>query len=226
MNVLILVGKRRTPEGAIESVGLYCGTDGVALAEAAEKAAETKSFYEIGKIVNPSVTPMPIVPSVIKQTTPVFPRLKAKEHVKVAKGTKHIEDLESDLARQRLDRFKQPQLSKSGELIQEKQPSTPREDGGPTINEYVARGYAKENYPPAGFAAKDEAFDQAKVDAIINADNELAQKALAVANERAELLNKEAEAKKLEEQNQEKKVEPPAPAEPAKVQPPKRKGQS
>jgi hypothetical protein len=103
MQVLILLGKKadRVP------VCLYCGLDGVELQKAADLARSTGEFVEIGRSTNPMTAPLPVSPSPTKVSgIPKFPERKSAKKVEVSNPPKHIEKFESDLARQRKDRFK------------------------------------------------------------------------------------------------------------------------
>lgn len=153
MQALILIGLKRLDGAKTEVENLYTGLDGVELAKAADKAAESKAYSRIEKLVNPMGTPMPIDPTPTKGSgKPKEPERKAAKAPQSAKAPKHIQDREDDLKKIRAGRFKPTEFNRA----------SPRTDG-PTINEFVAQGGDPEKYPPAGFSAKPEPFNRDKV---------------------------------------------------------------
>lgn len=142
MQVFILIGTRIGPSGK-EVDNLYTGTDGVALGTAAEKAAESKKYVHIGKLVNPQCTPMPIEPHQTKGTTPNFPRLEKL----AAKHKNPTNPLDKAIEATRKGRAttapKSPEL-KGGKLVRPLM-----------FEEFVANGGDPAKYPPEGFEAID-----------------------------------------------------------------------
>lgn len=94
-------GDGKTSSAFPEPVCLYCGLDGEALQAAAAKAADSKQYQKIGKIMNPQVVPLGIVPGEVKVTTPTFPERKPKEPPKVAQLPRNIQEQNDKLRKER-----------------------------------------------------------------------------------------------------------------------------
>jgi hypothetical protein len=104
MNALILIGVKKSKSG-LQPESLYCGLDGVELEKAATDAAATKEYVFIGKIVNPSCTPMPIDPTPTTRTTPEFNRPKAHKPAQPKGQPKHMQERDDLIAKQRAERL-------------------------------------------------------------------------------------------------------------------------
>lgn len=156
MQALILIGAKRGKDGARIIECLYCGLNGVELQEMADLAAKSGEYEQIGKLVNPQTTPMPISGTKTVGTTPTFPRPKELPKPKIAPKPEHMQKADDLTAKLRAERLKVSKAEQAGEKpgLPPKTETKLREDG-PTLEEFTASGYKAENYPPAGFAEKD-----------------------------------------------------------------------
>lgn len=156
MRGFILIG--RTKKGSLECI--YCGDSGTDLEAAAALAAESKEFSEIGKIVNPSHSPMPIDPTPTTSTKPRFPAGKPVE-VEAKQFKSPFAKLEELAEKMRQEREKGiealPEIKVGPQVNQGAAQANPEIDpnAGPTFEEYVKAGYKPETYPPKGYNAKE-----------------------------------------------------------------------
>ena len=95
--MIILVGKFGPSQ---KPHVLYCGTDGVESAEAAQKACDTGKYAKGGRILelrNPAGRPMAVVPTPPKKASelPALKQKTAKELKAEAKAAAKAEDKES-----------------------------------------------------------------------------------------------------------------------------------
>jgi hypothetical protein len=177
MQAYILIGVKRPKSGGKTVECLYAGLDGVALEVAAKKAAATKEYVEIGRLTNPSCSPMPIDPTPSTGTKPTFPRSKAAEIKQAEKND--LDKRQDEIRRQRSNRLAPKTAVPAAKVddaqvhAESKQEQTGRYPGGasvehlredgPTLEEFVAKGYKAENYPPKGYAPKDTpAYDASR----------------------------------------------------------------
>jgi hypothetical protein len=117
MKALILIGIKRDSG---KPVCLYTGLSGVELQQVAAKAAASGEFREIGKLMNPSVVPMPIVGHVTKRSTPEFPREKAKKQPKAASANSPLDKMQEASRKMREERYKTSIELENGKVVDAK----------------------------------------------------------------------------------------------------------
>lgn len=113
MQALILIGVKYPKTGGKVVENLYTGLDGVALEAAAEKAAASMDYVEIGKVVNPSCTPMAIHPQKTVATKPTFTRPKPLPAPQSKRNP--LDDQQDALRKQRAERLKPTDVKKAPE---------------------------------------------------------------------------------------------------------------
>jgi hypothetical protein len=153
MRGFILIGQKVTDAGIVP-VNLYTGLDGVAMEKAAAEALQQKDvkWSRIERFNNPQGVPMPIDPTPITASTPIF--TKPKPVVYWQPPTENpLEKAARESAKKRLN---SPKLD-NGKLV-EKETKLP---SGPTLEEFMAAGYPAEGYPPHGYSAVDSPGMQA-----------------------------------------------------------------
>lgn len=149
MNALILIGTA-AKDRALSC--LYIGLDGVELEAAAKKAAASGQFQAISKVVHPSHVPLAVNDIETKANkTPELIRQKPLE-VKLAAPKSgdplaKINDQAEKLRKEREAKIANPLAGEKGggKLVH----------GGPTLEEWMAKGEKPEDYPPSGYAEKD-----------------------------------------------------------------------
>jgi hypothetical protein len=146
MRALILIGSKRTKDKGLVPECLYCGLDGVELQTAADKAAASGEYAEIGRLIHPVAAPMPIDPTPTTITTPTFPRPKVLAQPKVKKA-----QAEEEAA------AKRAKTNPAADISLDKNGSLNLRTDGPEFEEWIAKGYAPAGYPPKGYAAKESA---------------------------------------------------------------------
>lgn len=148
MQAFILIGAFTTPDGP-QVENLYTGLDGEALQDAAAKAATSKKYHTIGKIVNPTVIPMAIVGGETRGSKPSFPRPRdIKPATAPAGPLSKLAKAADDLRNKRNEAAPKVALQ-GGKLAQ---PTVPVKSS-PTFEEYIAAGYDPATYPPKGSEA-------------------------------------------------------------------------
>jgi hypothetical protein len=146
MQAFILIGSR-FDNGKPVVENIYTGLDGVALQEASDKAAESGRYIAIGKIVNPSCTPMPITGVKTEVTTPAFPRSGGGVTPRVRQSPPHILARDAQEKRNRENRLNPTPVSVKAD-------SSGLRTDGPTMEEFIDAGYPPSRYPPVGWTEK------------------------------------------------------------------------